>query len=427
MYNAIITKLEGVEKHPNADRLMVAKAQGFNVIVGLDSKEGDLVILFPPDGQVSEAYAEANDLVGYTDVNTGERKGGFFAKNRRVRAQRLRGVKSEAYVASLDSLTFTGYDIRQLKVGDIFNELNQIPICNKYYTPATLRQMNRKDQIKRQNKCFPKHMETEKLQYKVGEIPAGSIISITEKIHGTSGRYSYVWDETIVSQGFFKRLHGKVFRRKPQTVVNYDKMIGTRNLILGKTDIGKESYYGSEEFRHNIGKKVFVNIRKGEVVYGEIVGYTHTGGLIMSEQDTSDLKEVKKQYGKQMVYKYGNIPGECTFYVYRIANVNEDGEYVDLSYAQMKRRAKEMFLNVVPELKEPFIYNGNPEYLVALADELMSGPSVLDESHIREGVVFRVETPDGSVDFYKSKSFEFVVLEGYLKNKEDYVDLEEAL
>lgn len=52
------------------------------------------------------------------------------------------------------------------------------------------------------------------------------------------------------------------------------------------------------------------------------------------------------------------------------------------------------------------------------------GSSTLDDGHIREGVVVRVEGP--GVDFHlKYKSFWFCELEGIAKNKDDYVDPED--
>jgi hypothetical protein len=427
-YEAIVAKLSNVREHPNADRLKMAYANGFTIIVGLDAGENDIVVLFPPDGQLSEEYAEANDLVGYTDPETHERKGGYFAKNRRVCSQKLRGEKSEAYVADLDSFAFTGFDISQLKVGDKFDTLNGVPICNKYFTPATLRQMNAKQRVLRANKCFPKHVETEKLQYEINRIEPGSIIYITEKLHGTSGRYALVQDEKDIERKWYHKL----LRRPVKKEMEWDFFIGTRNMVLVKIPEGTESFYGSEEFRHHIGDKMRDKLHKGEIIYGEIVGYTHTGAPIMGEHDASKIREIKKQYGPKMTYSYGNVQGNCEFYVYRIARVNEDGFFIDLSWPQVKARCAEIGLKAVPEMGEyPFFYgNGSatyrPDHLIEIADYLMEGSSMLDESHIREGVVFRVESPSGKTEFFKSKSFTFGVLEGYLKNDENMIDLEEV-
>jgi len=60
-----------------------------------------------------------------------------------------------------------------------------------------------------------------------------------------------------------------------------------------------------------------------------------------------------------------------------------------------------------------------------VVETLVNGPSTITTSHIREGVVVRVENEFG-VERYKHKSFTFGVLEGYLKDNAKYVDREEA-
>jgi len=124
-YDCIVAKINRIYKHPNADKLQLANILGYQVVVSLESKEGDIGILFPDDGQLSLEYCKANDLIAYKDEN-GNRKGGYFDDNRRVRAQKFRGERSEAYFAPVDSLLFTGYDLSKLKIGDKFNELNKI-------------------------------------------------------------------------------------------------------------------------------------------------------------------------------------------------------------------------------------------------------------------------------------------------------------
>lgn len=145
---------------------------------------------------------------------------------------------------------------------------------------------------------------------------------------------------------------------------------------------------------------------------------------------TSELKEVYKIYGETMTYSYGCKPGECKFLVYRITQVNEDGIQHELSWPQIKARAAELGIEAVPEFNNSlgvsyYIYDGNLDALKSAVDAIMEGPSTLDPSHIREGVVVRVDAPNGTVKFLKAKSFTFGLLEGYIKSDDDYVDLEE--
>ena len=66
MYAAYITCLKDVRKHPNADRLQIATCFGNNVIVDLKMYEGQKVIYFPVDGQISLQFAQDVPLTAHT-------------------------------------------------------------------------------------------------------------------------------------------------------------------------------------------------------------------------------------------------------------------------------------------------------------------------------------------------------------------------
>ena len=94
MYCAYVTKLKNVRKHPNADRLVLADVFDSTVVVGANSTDGDVVIYFPCDGQLSVDYCKENDLVRRKDEN-GNNVGGFLDPDKRnVKAIKLRGEKS---------------------------------------------------------------------------------------------------------------------------------------------------------------------------------------------------------------------------------------------------------------------------------------------------------------------------------------------
>lgn len=423
-YSALVCRVH-TRPHPNADRLQLGTANGYQVIVGLDVQDGELGVFFGPDGQLSQEMCDANDLIGYTDPDTHERRGGYFPKNRRVRSQKLRGVPSDGFWTGLSSFVFTGVRPEDFVEGQTFTELNGIPICNKYITEATRRAAAGQGKQRRENIGFPKHIDTKQLKHYIDSIPEDSIIYITEKLHGTSGRYGLVYEETEVP---LKRWE-KLLRRKPKTIGEYKYMNGTRNVVMA--DHTHAGYYGNEEFRFNAVKDI--QLHKGEVLYFELVGYTTTGTPIMSPQNTSNLKKELKGYANPMVYSYGNESPNCDLYVYRITRADPDGNVTELSWPQVKRRCGELGLKVVPDLvHSPILYVPNKygitnkEVLGKWVDDLTEGSSTLDTRHIREGVVIRVEAPDGTTDWYKNKSFTFGVLEGYLKDSDDYVDLEES-
>lgn len=420
-YEAKITKLVNVRPHPNADRLQLATVSGYQIVVGLENYEGQLGVFFPCDGQLSQEYAEANDLIERKDPVTGERAGGYFSSNRRVRSQRLRKEKSDGFWATLDTLAFTKADVASLTEGMVFDTLNGVPICNKYYTPATLRQMKATGP-RRQLVMFPKHIETKKFQYEADEwLVPGSIVYLTEKLHGTSQRQSCSLETTPKK----RRWYHKLTRSSPGETQQWSFVVGTRNVVLRDPTQG---FYEDESFRRRVIESFLENIHKGEVIFGEVVGYVDSETPVMGTQDTSKLKDIKAAYGPNMTYSYGCIPGECKFFVYRIIQVNEDGVITEKPWSQVKARCDELGISYVPELAGPLLISSDEdvEAVKFLVDQYENGPSTLDQGHIREGVAIRVERSDGVVGFLKSKSFDFGVLEGYLKNSDEYVDLEEV-
>jgi hypothetical protein len=82
--NAVITRLQSVRKHPNADRLKLATVFGTTVIVGLDAKDGDLVAYFDSNLCLSPEYMRANNLYSNKDPNKDPTKGGYFGSSGRV-------------------------------------------------------------------------------------------------------------------------------------------------------------------------------------------------------------------------------------------------------------------------------------------------------------------------------------------------------
>ncbi len=428
-HSAVVTSIK-VSPHPNADRVQLAhtKFGNYQIVVGLDQKDGELGIFFQPDLQLSEEFAAANDLVGYRDEN-GEKKGGYFSKNRRVRIQKFRGERSEGFwipVSSLEKLSPLG-TYESLKDGDIINEIGDTPICNKYYTPATIKaQKGGTSRLRRKNLFFHKHKSTAQFRDEGRAIPKGSLITISEKCHGTSQRVGKVLDNVEVMLPFHKKLWRRITNKPAfeQTVI-----IGSRNVLLKDPKALKDSFYGSEEFRYKHAERFQHLLRENEIVYYELTGYTHTNQEIMNSSDLTtdkDLKGLKKIYGPRMTFAYSNPVGQCTGYVYRITNISPEGDEYDLSDAQMRQRCTELGLEAVEKVMDSFIYDGDLEKLTKLLvnDEVLEVPSVHDSRHIREGIALRIDNESGT-SFMKIKSFSFCTIEGIQKSFIGYEDMEE--
>lgn len=421
-YKAIVTKIN-TRKLEGADKLLIGQCGNYQVVVGIGVQDGQLGVFFESDGQLSQEFAEKNDLIRRKNED-GSPAGGMFEPKRRVKAIKLRGARSEGFWCPLSLFEYTGADLSSLKEGDEFDSLNGHPICNKYITEATRASGSRQPKMQRDNKMFAKHVDTGMFKREFGHVPDGSVLYFTEKLHGTSQRLGVVLEDVPIKRGWFGRLVAKVLGW-PQTQKEWTRLIGSRNVILQNRE--GDGFYGQEQFRFNVVNGIAPH--KSEIIYGEVCGYTETGAAIMS-QNTKD-KALVEQYGQKMDYSYGCCVGQCEFFVYRITQVNEDGIVVERSWPQVKHRCRELGIKHVPELTSPMILSGtNREIVPHIVSNLTEDgtdplPSTLDKRHIREGVIVRWESEHGT-GFLKNKGYAFKVLEGIVKDSDSYVDMEEA-
>jgi hypothetical protein len=421
-YKLIIGKIESLSPIEGADRIKKAIVYGNEVVVGLDYKLDQIVCFAPVDGIFEDEFCVKNDLYPIFDDNGKKIGGGFFDRNKpRIRAQKFKSVKSSGFAFPLSFLEYTGYDLTKLKVGEQFDELNGRKICSKYVSLSTQRAgaRNKTKKNKILTHCFPEHVETEQFKFNANLIKKGDLITISSKTHGTSARFSYTYTE---SQNPIVNFLAKYL---PIKTKNLEYLVGTRRVILEKE--GKSTYYGNEEFRYKHLNLVKTRLNPGEIIYGELVGYTTDGKKIMDDHETKETKDKEfiKKYGNTISYTYGCMPGECEFYVYRIQKIDENGNAIDLTWPQVKKRCVELGLKYVVEI-ESFIYDGNIRDLQELVNKHTDGPDLIDSNIHREGVVIRVDNENTTPLFLKNKSFYFGLMEGYIKSNDNYVDMEES-
>lgn len=433
-YKAIVTRLTNVRPHPNADRVKLATCHGNQVVIGLDSKEGDLGVYFPSDGQLSHEFCHANNLYREASMNKfPEDKGGMFDANRRVRAQRFRGEISDGFWVPLHNFGFiqvTGLDVE----GFEFDEWQGVPICSKYINPATIKiareNQGKKARTAKTSVMFKEHFDTEHFGKNLNAFDFNQTIIVTEKLHGTSGRIGHVQVERDLTwiERIAKRFGVKVQENE------WKYLNGTRRVVLEETS---GTQFHDPTIRDKAFKLFNGNLRKGETVFFEIVGWESTGASIMPPVDTKGLgdKAFTKTYGEKMYYTYGCEQMQSDVYVYRMTLTNEDGQTVDYSWNDVVNRCKELGVKTVPHivtltLNELRAITGKHderdlyEYFASTIETLGSGPSLIDDRHIKEGVCVRIEGGLNNRTF-KFKSFEFKVLEGIVKDS-GVIDAEEA-
>lgn len=458
MYNAYVTRIKNLRKHPNADRLQLGECFGNTVCVSLEYVDNQLGIYFPCDGQLSVEFAEVNNLLRKKD-DAGNSIGGYMDPNKRnVTAIRLRGEKSDGLFLPLACLETFG-DVSTLKEGDVINTFNGHEICCKYIPRRSNRQGHVSDGNRTRKKkvdvapLFAEHADTEQLAYNLGAFKPGDEIEITLKMHGISQRTGYL----PVFKGYKRTFKDWLLRRDGKPIYDWGYVSGTRRTVLENDDGG---YYGYNEFREQHSKTFEGKLWKGETVYYEVVGFTHTGAPIMAGGNNEKLgKDFVKQYGKTTVFSYGcdsegesfkheyadcwdgvnvrEFKPQSDIYVYRMTMTNEDGAVVEYTPDFMRYRCEQMGVKTVPVMWKGIIPahtgdaaairlgQGAGAWIKEKAEQYYDGPDPIGKTHIREGVVVRiVNRPKFCA--YKHKNFSFKVLEGIIKDTAAAPDMEEA-
>lgn len=459
MYNAYVTRIKNLHKHPNADRLQLGECFGNTVCVNLEYTDNQLGIYFPCDGQLSVEFAEANNLLRKKD-DAGNSIGGYMDPNKRnVTAIRLRGEKSDGLFLPLTCLESFG-DVSDLKEGDVINTFNGHEICCKYIPRRSNRQGHVSDGNRTRKKkvdvapLFAEHADTEQLAYNLGAFKPGDEIEITLKMHGTSQRTGYL----PVFKGYKRTFKDWLLRREGKPIYDWGYVSGTRRTVLDNYDGG---YYGSNEFREKHSKTFEGKLWKGETVYYEVVGFTHTSAPIMAEGNNEKLgKNFVNQYGKTTVFSYGCEPfgfkvippdpkiptatpkvdftkPQSDIYVYRMTMTNEDGAVVEYTPDFMRYRCEQMGAKTVPVFAKVYVkedavlahhsdgtVSGGSlpkdtcigEAVKMIAEEYYDGPDPIGKTHIREGVVVRIlNRPKFCA--YKHKNHDFKMISGIITEK----------
>lgn len=430
MYCAYITTIKELRKHNNADRLQCATIFGNNVIVDLSYKEGQRVIYFPVDGQLGEEFAKENNLVRIKDEN-GNNIGGYLDPDKRnIVALKLRGEQSDGLVLPIDVLS-KYVDVNTLTDGEQITTLNGYEICRKYiprkqsrqnkqYTGAIKTRKNKKEENEKITyPFFVQHIDTAQLAYNEKAFKPGDTCYITLKMHGTSARTMNAIEVTTKRRNKFLK---KAFKLKDKTSRQYKFVSGTRRVTLKNYDGG---YYGNNAFRQKYHDLFNGRLPKGAEIFYEIVGWVNDDSTIMGRCSNKLVKdkEFSKQYGAETIFSYGCEQGENDCYVYRMTLTNEDGFAVEIPFEQLQIECEKMGVKCVP-LFDKFIFTTWDD-LMERVEKYYDGADPIGKSHIREGVVVRIDNRP-SFTAYKHKNWYFKVLESIVKDTSDEPDIEEA-
>jgi hypothetical protein len=427
-YLAQIVKLENIRPHPNADRLQIAVIQGNSVIVSLDAKEGDVYVYFPLECAINKEFLSWSNSFSDKSLNEDKEVVGFFGKQGRVKAVKLRGMPSEGYALPYQKF----FDWISMKsgmtvllidelIGKEFDSFDSILLCEKYVNPITLRKQNteKKNQKKvvREPKVvdgqFKFHQDTIQLKKSIHNISPNDYIAITRKLHGTS----WVAAKLLCNKKI--TWWEKLLKKSGVNIVSteYDLLWASRRVLKnGYLEVGNRDHFYSYDLWEEIAKSVEYGIQNSITLYGEAVGYTKTGSFI------------------QNGYDYGCSVGQFKTYIYRITTTNQSGDVYEFSHNQMKDYCEKFGLTMVPELyygKAKDLYpelsindHWHENFLQRLIDDYLEKDCDLCKSQKvpDEGICLRKDIFDSEI--YKLKSFKFLEWETKQLDNDNFVDLE---
>jgi hypothetical protein len=373
-YAATVVSIKSITPLEGCDNVVGSPIFGFQAVVGKDTQPGDLGIVFPAETQLSDEYARENNLHRHGDRNKDEGAKGYLEDNRRIRAIKFRGHRSDCLFMPLTSLAFTGVKIADLNEGDTFDTLNGHDICKKYEvvrkagTPRT--EKNKLKFVRVDKKFMPEHYDSDNYFRNRHVIPGDREVIVTQKIHGTSIRIGH----TIVARKprLVERLANLLGARIANT--EYDYVFGSRKVIKDINNPNQNHFYSTDIWTEE-GKRLEGLLPEGFIVYGELIGWTSNGAPI------------------QKNYTYRVPQGAAELYVYRIAQVNPQGRVTDLSWDQTTELCRDLGLKHVPELWRGKMADFVAEdWIDKTFSTEFSGVVPLDEaSPCDEGVCIRVD------------------------------------
>ena len=445
-YLAKIVRIENFKPHtdPEVTKLKCCVIDGFNIICGIDSQPG-LYVYFPTACCLNPDFLRYAHLYRHPELNADPEQSGMFDDNGRVKAIRLRGELSEGFI--LPAVTLENYILSVTNVNIEVKEGTEFDCVehdgktfwiNKKYIPKNTRIPGApgSGRSAKQPKGFDRiledqfrfHYDTTLIKKCPNVIKPGDLISITEKVHGTSGISAYVLCKTprawnnkacawIAKNIFRLNLIGDV-----DHCIEYDYLYASRTVIKNKffNKNVTDGFYGVDVWKYadNLVKPC---LQKGMTVYYEIVGFLPNGGYIQKGYDYGCIPPKEGD-----VYQHGV---HFKVMVYRVTLTNASGNVHEFSAREVQQWCKFVGLTPVteyyygfasdlyPELKVEEHWNEN--FIQMLANDkrfhMECDSPTCDNKVPHEGIVIKSENMKSEA--FKLKCFKFLDKEGKALDK----------
>ena len=442
-YLANIVKIDNFHKHsdPEVTKLKCCCIDGFNIITGIDSEPG-LYVYFPTACCINPKFLSYANLYRHGELNVDQTKTGMFDDNGRVKAIRLRGELSEGFIIPivvLENWVMSTVNV-ELKVeeGTEFDSIEhdgKTFWVNKKYIPKNTRtpgapgsgNSGKGKQPKGLDKIienqFRFHYDTVLIKKCPHVLHPSDLISITSKVHGTSGISAYVLckQELNWKQKIARWLTGEEFDK-------YDYLYSSRSVIKNQyyNKSVQGGFYGVDVWKY-ADDIVRPCLSKGMTAYYEIIGFLPNGGYIQKNYDYGCLPPVGDE-----AYTYGK---HFKVQIYRVTITDVSGKVHEFSAREVQLWAQMVGLvpveqyyygyakDLYPDLDPSEHWNEN--FLSKLANDknfyMECNSPTCDNKVPHEGIVIKIENMKSEA--FKLKCFKFLDGEGKALDKGE-IDIE---
>lgn len=452
-YSAKFIRVPKIEKIPDADSLGVTFINGMSIVVRIVGegalKEGDLALYCANETQLDAKFLAYNNQYSDMTMNMDPNIKGYFDKNGRVKYKKLRGVLSWGVLYDPSTLAVYGSGgVKDEWIDEEFDTINGelfvkafVPKIKKENTPSNSSKASKSGRrAEKFDRIVPGqfrfHYDTTPLANMKGAVDVNDKITVSVKVHGTSGIFANVLTKFPIERNavckYFVKCWNKlsgitkgVLPSIDEYKLDYDVLYSSRKIIrnediLKNYNLSCDEHYYSSEYEQ-VYKLIKDFIPFGVTVYGEIAGYKPNGQAIQSGYD----------YGCDMV-----SGPNLKFYPYRMTYTNAEGEVKEWNLEQVLDWTKSTIAQLPEDKKKflepiPMCYIGSVGYLIGdfecdrfvatekLIDALksrwhMEKSEPLCKNQVpREGLVVRI-TDDAAARAFKLKTDAFRVKEAKL-------------
>lgn len=342
-YCCNIIKVPEIIPIEGSDFLGYAMINGLTVVVRKDQvREGEILFYVANECRICGDFLSVNNLYSSScyELNAnckevekilkegGDIKAycGFFEKNGRVRAIKLKGVKSYGFIFSRATMMAYCPDIKGLNLEDYIGK-DFDTVAGRLFVEAYIPKTNKKGggaakpQQKKSNDIdciipneFLLHYDTDPIGKNMFKFKPDSVVTISVKLHGTSLCYGNVLSKIpirlpIVKRllNFFIKVTGLFKSKKTDNFkIGYQDIYSSRSVIKNKYANVKSPTFYSEDVWGAYHRLLEGRIPQGMTIYGEIIGFTENLSYIQDGYDYNCLNT-----NKLMIYRI-SIKDEAT-------------------------------------------------------------------------------------------------------------------